>query len=76
MTRANGKGAKNIKLEARNPKQIQIFNSQKILNGPVSDLRFGFARLSLFWISIFGFRMLSSWRVSASNFVEVVLLNI
>jgi hypothetical protein len=48
----------NSKFETRNPKQIQMFKKQKVLNGPFWILDFGFAGFRLFRISIFGFRIL------------------
>ena len=47
----------NSKLEIRNSNQFQMVKDRKILNKPVSDLVIG-KFLSLFRISIFGFRIL------------------
>jgi hypothetical protein len=69
VTRSSGKGAKNNKLEARNPKFETISNAQNIVNSETSFLGFAlwipkfeiYLSRSLLRISIFGFIELVSW---------------
>jgi hypothetical protein len=78
VTRASGKGAKNNKLEARNPKFETISNAQNILNfkqasldSPlwISQFEIYLGVCCEFQYSNFGFIELVSWRAYFLEFV-------
>jgi hypothetical protein len=61
VLRATPKG-QNVKSKVRNPKQIQCSKKRRILNAPVSDFEFRFARfVSDFDIRFSGFAFSGVW---------------